>query len=226
MNMKKIINNFTRNYILRHILSILTLILCSLAGTFSGCGSSGGGTSGTGGGGFDIVGVLRTSTNIPVQGVQVSVATAPSGGMLMKVSYSGTPEFNKSTPADVTDSQGQFNLSLDSRPQTITLVFQGDTFDSTVDIASVPGTAVKLNLDLVLDTDTNEINEDSEKFEDDEGNDIDKNDTNETNQNSEQTEDQDKQGSDIDKNDTNETNEDSEQLEDKDKQNSEIDEEV
>lgn len=168
------ISKFTLNYIQRNLLSILTVVLCSFPVAIAGCG---GGTSGTGGGGFGVSGTLRTSGNAPVQGIQVSVASGAPTGMVMKVSYSSTPEFNKTTSADVdvTDGQGQFNLFLDSHPPTITLVFQGDTFESTIDIASVPGTAVKLNLDLVLDTDTNLINEESEQFEDDQGNDVESN---------------------------------------------------
>jgi len=133
-----------------------------------GCG---GGTSGTGGGGFNISGTLRTTNNAPVPGVQVAVVTSPNG-QLMRASYNAVPVLNKTSQMAVTDSQGQFNLSLNDRPDNITLAFQGDTFDSMVDVLAVPSTATKLNLNLKIDQETYEINEELEQFEDDEGNEV------------------------------------------------------
>ena len=129
-----------------------------------GCG---GGSSGTGGSGFGVSGTLRTAANVPVPGVQVSVTQ--SGAAVMRVSYSAPPEFSREMTQDVTDAQGQFSLSLDQRPESLTLLLQGQTFDSTVDIPTVPATAATLNLALIYNTETETVEEQDERFEDDEG---------------------------------------------------------
>lgn len=131
-----------------------------------GCGSDGG-TSGSGGGRFEISGVLRTSGQAPLAGVRVDVAQIANS--LVRVSLSDAPPSRSEQPGDVTDEQGQFFLSLDSRPQQITLQFTGESFDSTYLISNIPGMAATVNLELILNGETEELEEQSEQFEDDEG---------------------------------------------------------
>lgn len=137
----------------------------------AGCGSDGG-TSGSGGGGFGISGVLRTVGQAPVAGVQVAVVNTGSGVVRVSLSTSspGNPaQTSKASTSDVTDHQGEFSLRLDSRPTTLSLRFQGDTFDSTVDVANIPSAAATVNLNLLLDEATETVEEESESFEDEAG---------------------------------------------------------
>lgn len=160
------------NFYRRRTSSFLHFTLCIVGLFIFGCG---GGTSGTGGGGLNIAGTLRTTNNMPVQGVQVAVTTSPQGnGKLMKVSYSSAPVLDKNTSMATTDSQGMFNLSIDYRPDKFSLAFQGEVFDSMYEVKAVPGTATQLNLSLLIDPETYEINEELEQFEDDEGNEVEK----------------------------------------------------
>lgn len=154
-----------------YLTTFVTVLLFSLNFSWIGCSGSGGGTSGTGGGGFGVSGVLRTKNNVPVQGVQVSVVTA-SGGQIVKVSYVAGPVLDKESQQAFTDSQGQFNFSLDKRPDSLGFTFMGDNFDSTLEILSIPSVATNLNLKLLIDSETSEISEELEQFEDDEGNEV------------------------------------------------------
>lgn len=134
-----------------------------------GCGSDGG-TSGSGGGRFDITGVLKTSGQAPLAGVQVAVVQDTN--LVAHVSLVTSPSSLKSPSSDVTDNQGEFFLQLDSRPQAVTLQFQGESFDSSYVIQNIPGNASSVALELVLNDETEEVEEQNEQFEDDEGNEI------------------------------------------------------
>ncbi|MFN8392789.1 MAG: hypothetical protein U0136_21025 [Bdellovibrionota bacterium] len=132
-----------------------------------GCGN-GGGTSGTGGGGFEVTGTLRSVASAPLTGVQVSVAQAD--GVVLRVSGLDAPANNLTH--DVTDPDGHFSLSLDSKPTSIALLLKGESFQSSVTVDNVPESAVKLVLDLVLNEETAEIEEQNERYEDNDGDDI------------------------------------------------------
>lgn len=173
MNIKRmpfIIPNRFGSFIARvaAVVTVSLILVCVV-----GCG---GGTSGTGGGGFKIAGVLRNSNGAPVSGVVVSAYDA-SGFMVTKVSYLVGPDSslsggNQGEQSVITDGQGQFGLFFENRPMRITLTFRADTFDSVLDIPNVPAVASQLNLVLKLNSESNSVEEESEQFEDEEGREI------------------------------------------------------
>ncbi len=147
-------------------------LTCALVAAGAGCGSDGG-TSGSGGGSqFFISGVLRTTSQAPVAGVQVAVVLPTARITPVSLSAGAEERPSKAALTATTDSQGSFSLTVDAHPDTVTLRFFGANFDSTFAIAGIPQGASSVALGLTLDPTDNSISEESEQYLDDEGSEV------------------------------------------------------
>ena len=128
-------------------------------------GGCGGGTSGTGG--------LSINGNLSGSQLRSLRASAPSAndnfpleGVLVTLEETGE--------TDITDSSGSFTVlappvALSSQ---ITLKFNGSNFESSYNIKNIPATASEVKLQLHLNSETEEVEGDSEDFKDQDGNEV------------------------------------------------------
>lgn len=74
----------------------------------------------------------------------------------------------KAVTENVTDQNGQFLLELDQRPDALNLTFSGDTFESNLAVDQIPATATGVTVAVRFDSESGEVHEESEQFEEDE----------------------------------------------------------
>jgi len=106
---------------------------------------------------------------MPVSGVGVSISPRPAAVTRVSVVTDGG---QKLVEQDVTDTTGAFQLELDQRPASLTLRFEGAAFESSVEVTNIPGSAAQVTVGLVFDDETQTVSSESERFEDEEGNEI------------------------------------------------------
>lgn len=136
----------------------LAVGLCILPLVVPGCG---GGTTGTGAG-VQLSGTLRSTQGAPIPGVTVTASAV-------------TPvrSERRDSSTAVTNGQGAFTVSVELNENEVpNLSFTGPGINSNFVVATVPpGTSI-INIDLEYNEDTDEINEDSVNYEDENGHEI------------------------------------------------------
>lgn len=144
--------------------SILFLSCCSILFLSPGCG---GGTTGTGGG-IQISGALRSLQGAPISGVHVAAnAVTP-----VKASIGATNKSALDSTA-VTDARGAFTVSVDLQVDEVpSLRFQGAGINREYVVSSLPVGTKIVDLNLNYDEDNDEIREESVRYEDESGNEI------------------------------------------------------
>lgn len=165
----------------RKLFSALSELLRSLAlaALLLSSSSCGGGTTGSGGGGFAIGGVLKTPAQAPVAGVRVDIVNQAPGTARLPLELAPIESVGdagdasvKATTSAITDAQGNFSLSLDSRPTSVQLRFQGPSFDSTLVVTPVPEAAASVQLSVIFDEAKELVEHESETYEDENGEEV------------------------------------------------------
>lgn len=149
-------------------LRVLACLLASIGICFF-IGSCAGGTIGTG---LAISGMLETTGPVLLASAVIP-ESLPAGGTLtplpgVLVTVPG------SSATDVTNVNGHFNLFVEDRPASVRLEFKSKAFTSSFLIADIPSAAGQVNLKLSFNPENDEITEESESFEDENGNEIEK----------------------------------------------------
>jgi hypothetical protein len=151
-------------YALKMKLGMLVGAVVALAFLFVTQGCAGGGTSGTGGGpnsSVQLMGVLTSPQAGPLSGIAV---TAQSAAISKSAVVSDTA---------VTDAQGRFTVSVDlAAGETPKLLFVGPKVNTSYQVATLPANAAIVILQLTFDEEKSELSEDSVKFENENGEEV------------------------------------------------------